>query len=269
MSTGGSGKGARRSPQVQSVERAAGLLKQLGRIGRPASLSELAAASGLQRATAWRILTTLEQAGFVERASPAGGFALGQGLVAITASVFGDCERLARLTRPHLESLARDTGLSAAVSMVRGGRVVVLDQADPPSVVSVNWVGKEFPMHTSSPGKLLLAALPARELDEFLSRPLERLTKKTITNPACLRAELEQVRRTGVAVSDEEFEEGCVGVSASVEDPSGALAAIVTLTGPVFRMQRRRFPTLRAQVLETARMIEATLYGNRPLSRSL
>jgi DNA-binding IclR family transcriptional regulator len=126
-------------------------------------------------------------------------------------------------------------------------------------VLSINWVGKEFPLHTSSPGKLVLARLPPEELDELLSSPLKRLTKKTITTADALRADLERVRRLKTAISDEEFEEGCVGISAPVEDATGGMTAIITVTGPSFRMPARRLPTLISNVRDAARATETSL----------
>jgi DNA-binding IclR family transcriptional regulator len=189
----------------------------------------------------------------VERASPAGGFYVGPAAVTIAAGALQHSERIVRLTRPHLADLTRQTGLTAAVSVVRGEQVLVLDQTDPPSVLCVNWVGKKFPLHTSSPGKLVLARLPPEELDDLLSRPLQRLTKKTIATPDALRADLERVRRMKVAVSNEEFEEGCVGISAAATDSAGGIAVIITVTGPSFRMPARRLPALMARVQDAAR----------------
>jgi DNA-binding IclR family transcriptional regulator len=245
--------------RIQSVARAADLLKQLGELGRPASVRELATACRLGRATAWRLLVTLEEARLVERASPASGFYVGPAAVTVAAGALGYSERIIRLARPHLELLTRQTGLTAAVSVVRGEQVLVLDQVDPSSVLSINWVGKEFPLHTSSPGKLVLARLSPEELDELLSSPLKRLTKKTITTADALRADLERVRRLKAAISDEEFEEGCAGVSAAVEDSTGGMAAIITVTGPSFRMPARRLPTLLTNVRHAARATETSL----------
>jgi DNA-binding IclR family transcriptional regulator len=245
--------------RIQSVARAADLLKQLGELGRPASVRELATACDLGRATAWRLLVTLEQAGLVERASPSSGFYVGPAAVIIAAGALQHFERIIRLTRPHLTELTRQTGLTAAVSVVRGEQVLVLDQTDPPSVLCVNWIGKEFPLHTSSPGKLVLARLPPEELDELLSRPLQRLTKKTIATPNALRADLERVRRMKAAISNEEFEEGCVGISAAAGDSAGGIAVIITVTGPAFRMPARRLPTLMAKVQDAARATGVSL----------
>ena len=195
----------------------------------------------------------------MERASPASGFYVGPAAITVAAGALGYSERIVRLTRPHLELLTRQTGLTAAVSVVRAEQTLVLDQVDPPSVLSINWVGKEFPLHTSSPGKLVLARLPPEELDELLSSPLKRLTKKTITTADALRADLERVRRLKTAISDEEFEEGCVGISAPVEDATGGMTAIITVTGPSFRMPARRLPTLISNVRDAARATETSL----------
>jgi DNA-binding IclR family transcriptional regulator len=250
---------ARPRPPVQSVARAAGLLQQLAVLGRPASLTELAAASGLERTTAWRLLTTLEACGLVDRESSSDGFRVGFGAVAVAAAALGDGTALASRVRPELRRLCAATGEAAAVCLVRGARVLVVDQVDPPSVVSVSWVGREFPLHASSPGKLVLASLDPGDLDRFLAGPLEALTDRTITDAAALRRDLARVRASGVATSDEEFERGCVGFSAAVPDWAGRPVAIVGVTGPIFRMRRARFPFYRQEVLRSARAAAAAL----------
>ena len=248
----GTGGGLARPP-VQSVARAVGLLQQLAVLGRPASLAELAASSGLERTTAWRLLTTLEACGLVDRESSSDGFRVGFGAVAIAAAALGDGAALARRVRPELRRLSEATGEAAAACLIRGTRVLVVDQIDPPSVVSVSWIGREFPLHSSSPGKLVLASLPPGDLDRFLTEPLQALTERTITDASALRAELDRVRASGVAASDEEFELGCVGFGAAVNDWAGRPIAVVGITGPSFRMRRNRFPFYRHEVLRSAR----------------
>ena len=245
-------------PPVQSVARAVGLLQQLAVLGRPATLSELAAACRLERTTAWRLLTTLEACGLVDRESSSDGFRVGFGAVAVAAAALGDGAALASRVRPELCRLGQATGEAAAVCLVRGTRVIVVDQVDPPSVVSVSWVGREFPLHASSPGKLVLASLAPGDLDRFLGEPLQALTDRTIVDGSALRRELARVRASGVAASDEEFERGCVGFSAAVPDWAWP-AAIVGVTGPSFRMRRSRFPFYRQEVLRSAQAAAAAL----------
>lgn len=252
-------------PPIQSVARAAGLLQQLAVIGRPASLAELAAACGLERTTAWRLLTTLEACGLVDRDSSSDGFRVGFGTVAIASATLSDGEALASRVRPELRRLSAATGEAAAVCLVRGTRVIVVDQVDPPSVVSVSWLGREFPLHTSSPGKLVLASLAPDDLDRFLAEPRQALTERTITDESALREELARVRASGVAASDEEFESGCIGFSAAVNDWAGRPVAIISVTGPSFRMRPSRFPIYRREVLGCAHAAASALgYGPRP-----
>jgi DNA-binding IclR family transcriptional regulator len=147
---------------------------------------------------------------------------------------------------------------------VRGIRVVVVDQVNPPSVMSVSWIGREFPLHTSSPGKLVLASLDPGDLDRILVHPLQALTERTITDPGKLRQELARVRASGVAASDQEFERGCVGFSAAVTDWTGRPAAILSVTGPNFRMPRNRYPFYRQQLLRSVHAAATTLGYHRP-----
>jgi DNA-binding IclR family transcriptional regulator len=252
-------RGGRTRPPVQSVARAVGLLQELASLGRPASLAELAASRRLERTTAWRLLTTLEACGLVDRESSSDGFRVGFGAVAIAAAALGDGAALASRVRPELRRLSKATGEAAAACLIRGTRVLVVDQVDPPSVVSVSWIGREFPLHTSSPGKLVLASLLPDDLDRFLAEPLQALTERTITDASALRRELARVRASGVAASDEEFELGCVGFSAAVNDWAGRPIAIVGITGPSFRMRRTRFPFYRQEVLRSARAAAVAL----------
>jgi DNA-binding IclR family transcriptional regulator len=248
---------------VQSVARAAQLLKVIGAADRPPTVGELAAACGLQRATAWRLLITLEQNDLVERTGPRSGFRVGPGLLSMRSATATELERLARVARPELEHLAKSTGLAAGVAGVRLGRVHVVEQVDPPSVVVVRWVGREFPLHTSSPGKLVLAYMGETELSQFLKRPLVRLTPRTITARDALRKELLHVRQVGFAVSNEEFEVGCVGISAPVEDRDGALRAVIAVTGPNYRMPGKRLAGVAAAVQASARRTAEALFPGR------
>jgi DNA-binding IclR family transcriptional regulator len=244
------------------VARAAGLLQQLAVLGRPASLAELSSLSGLERSTAWRLLTTLEACGLVDRESSSDGFRVGFGAVAVAAAALSDGTAMAGRVQPELRRLCAATGETAAVSLVRGTRVIVVDQVNPPSVMSVSWIGREFPLHTSSPGKLVLASLHPGDLDRYLAQPLQALTERTITDPAKLRHELAQVQASGVAASNQEFEDGCVGFSAAMTDWAGRLAAILSVTGPSFRIRRNRFPFYRQQLLRSAHAAAAALgYG--------
>lgn len=257
--TGGEARAPEGRHGIQSVSRAVRMLKVLASSETPLSVPALARSCGLQRTTAWRLLVTLEGEGLVERETPGGRFRVGYAAVAIAARALDGSRATARVLHPVLEALVRATGESALSSVVQGMRTLLVDEVDPPSVLSVNWVGKEFPLHSSSMGKILLAALPAAELDRFLAEPLARLTARTITDPAQLRTDLARVRVGRVAVSDEEFELGCVGLSAAVEAPGSLPVAILTVTGPASRIPTSKFPLVARHLCAAADLARKTL----------
>lgn len=262
LMTGSSGGGtpeAEGRQGIQSVRRAVRMLKVLALSESPLGVPALARSCGLQRTTAWRLLVTLEGEGLVERDTPGGRFRVGYGAVTIAARALDESRATARVLHPVLEALVRATGESALSSVVRGMRTLLVDEVNPPSALTVNWVGKEFPLHTSSMGKVLLAALPAAELDRFLAEPLARLTTRTIIDPTQLRNDLATVRLGRVAVSDEEFELGCVGLSAAVEAPGSLPAAILTVTGPASRIPASRFPLVASHLCAAADLARKTL----------
>src|SRR5262249_5341520 len=159
-------------------------------LGRPASLAELSSLSGLERSTAWRLLTTLEACGLVDRESSSDGFRVGYGAVAVAAAALSDGTALASRVQPELRRLCAATGQTAGVALVRGTGVIVVDQVTPPWVRSGSWIGRESPLPPSPPGKLVLAWLAPGAPDRFRPQPLQALTERTITDPAKLRQEL-------------------------------------------------------------------------------
>src|SRR5262249_14017521 len=123
---------------------------------------------------------------------------------------------------------------------------------------------RDSPLHPPSPGKTSLPPWTHADLAPFLPQPRQALTERTITDASALRQELARVRASGVAVSDQEFERGCIGFGAAVTDWAGRLAAIVSVTGPSFRMRRNRFPFYRREVLNCAHAAAAALGYDPP-----
>src|SRR5919107_95252 len=108
--------------RVQSVARAAELLKALGASGAPATVFELADRCGLNRSTAWRILATLEDEGLVERDATTGRYAVGDALVGLAAG--GGTEPLARRAHPLLRALADACAEPASLAVPRALQLV-------------------------------------------------------------------------------------------------------------------------------------------------
>jgi DNA-binding IclR family transcriptional regulator len=131
----------RESTQVQSVERAATLLRAVAAASGPASTATaLAQAVGLNRTTTWRILATLEQQRLVSLDRDTGWYSLGFGLVDLAGQAGGTS--MARSAHAVLARIAGRTGETAALAVMRDGALTYVAEADAGAIVSVTWQGR-------------------------------------------------------------------------------------------------------------------------------
>jgi len=227
--------------RAQSLNRAAALVRAVGE--RPgATTAQLARACDLPVATAARLLATLSDEGFAERTVDGGGWTLGLPLVRLARAADPDRALLAA-SAPVLEEVAELAGESAALAVPRPGPAMdVIAQADGPGLLGVSdWVGRDFPLHASGPGKLVLAELDDAALADWVARTRpERLTPRTITSLRGLRAELAAIRRQGWAELDDELEPELSSLAVTVRGARGIALAFIGVSGPSGRLDARR-----------------------------
>jgi DNA-binding IclR family transcriptional regulator len=241
------------------VQKAIALLRAAAADGAP-SVSALARAARLPRATALRMVVTMEEEGFLLRVGNGERVVLGPELLALVrgADESGVVVKLAREPLRELGQRLRETVTLSVVA--RDGQLDLVDQVDGPRQIRPgDWVGQRFPLHASASGKILLAGLDDVRLDEFLSRPLVRLTPATITQPDALRRELARVRRRGYATTIDELEEGLSGVAVGVSAASGSLLAVVNVSGPTPRLDRGRLAEMALPLRAVADRLESEL----------
>jgi DNA-binding IclR family transcriptional regulator len=246
------------SSRVQSVRRAVGLLRAIAGSAASPTAPELAERCRLNRSTAWRILQTLEDEGLLDRDPQTNRYSIGYELTRLAANAD---ESLLRVARPHLVELSSRTGETVSLAVPRRLELVYVEQIQAPHVMSADWLGRAVPLHGTSTGKALLAWLPASELDELLSEPLESFTEATITDPARLREELEEVRRLGYAVSRGELEASLWGVSAAILDRGRRPIAVVSVWGAERRVQGSGVDELGEATAATAATLAAVATG--------
>ncbi|HET7901887.1 MAG TPA: IclR family transcriptional regulator [Candidatus Nanopelagicales bacterium] len=252
---------ADRSGRVQSVDRAAALLRAVARSAPAgAPVAELALQCGLNRATAWRLLATLEDNGLVEREPGTGRYVLGLGIARLASAVGVD--GLVRRARPVLERLSAASGETADLAVVRPTGLTYVDEVAPATVMAANWLGRNVPLHATSSGKTWLAWLPPREAHTLLSAPLARFTATTLTTLPELDDELTAIRARGYGTCSGEFESQLYGVSAPVLD-DGRPVAVISVWGPSDRITEDRFPELGRLVADAADEIAGVLVGAR------
>jgi DNA-binding IclR family transcriptional regulator len=215
----------------QSVQKAITLLRATAASSEGASVSSLARTAGLPRATALRLIQTMEQDGLLLRLPHSDRVLLGPELVRLARQVdMGSLLReVAKSRLGELSEAVRET-VTLSVVAPDGGLDLVYQVAGPQHLVPRSWLGQRFPLHASSSGKILLSADHER-LERLLRDPLPALTPHTITARRALRQELEQVRVRGYAATVDELEEGLAGVSVGIFGESGALVGVINVTG--------------------------------------
>ncbi|MGH3431952.1 MAG: IclR family transcriptional regulator [Thermocrispum sp.] len=248
----------RRSGGVQSVERAVAILEFLARYGW-SGVTDVGNELGVHKSTAFRLLSTLEAGGLVEQHADSGKYRLGVGLTRLARGV-ADEPNLTQQARPACEWLARQTDETVTLTVLEGGGCVTVDQIGSTSiVVSRSWLGRQTPLHCTSPGKVFLAFLPEERLTKGLARPRQRYTERTIVGDAPLRAEALRVRANGFATTVDELEDGLTAAAAPVRDASGDVVAALGLSGPSYRLQPDRLAELVPLVRQAAGLASARL----------
>jgi DNA-binding IclR family transcriptional regulator len=237
--------------RIQSVDRAIDLLLAVAAAGPTAAgVPALAKACGLNRATAWRLLKTLQARGMVT-VDANGRYALGVTAVELGGAAGPDA--LIAAAHPLLERMCAKTGETASLAMPAVGGLTYVDEVTPIAVLTASWLGRSVALHATSTGKALLAFLPPGELRRVLPAALPAFTDTTITSADELADELAATRARGYGTCAGELEPSLYGVSAPVLDRTGRPLAVLSIWGPKDRLPEERFAELGPIAVEAAR----------------
>ncbi|MFE4855828.1 IclR family transcriptional regulator C-terminal domain-containing protein [Streptomyces sp. NPDC056670] len=253
---------------VESLARGLTVITAFGPGRAELTLSAVAEATGLPRATARRALITLHHLGLV--AAEGRAFRLTPRVLAL------GCPPLSRTTlsdiaAPHLAALVRTVHDSASLAVLDGDAIHYTARVATTRIMSVNiTLGTRFPAYATAMGRVLLADLPAPQRAERLGRTaLPALTPRTVTSPAVLTDVLDEVAGQGYAVVDEELEEGLRSIAVPVRDAAGRAVAAVNVA---MHTTRRTLAQCRTELLPelraTAAAIEADLHVVNRFRRS-
>ncbi|MQA07161.1 MAG: helix-turn-helix domain-containing protein [Pseudonocardiaceae bacterium] len=255
---------------VRAVSRAMQLLS--GLTTGPQHLATLAARAELSKATASRLLATLEMDQLVIQDSSTGQYSLGPGCFQFAEAISGGASGLELVAKPELDRLREESGETATLHVRIGGqRICVAELPSPHPIRYTAGIGAAAPIHTGSAGKVLLAFLDDTGRAELLRLiTLEPRTPATITDRSVLQGELDRVRVQGWAESYGERIDGAVAVSAPVFDGNDRILAALSVLGPASRLNSSQIRGLAPLVTEQAGQITGRLrqISNEVLSSS-
>jgi len=219
------------------------------------SISQLAVKTGISRAAVRRCLYTLAKLGFAG-AEEGSRYALRPHMLALSNS-YSASNSLSTAAQPILERMSAALHESFSVATLDGDEIVYIARSTVSRVMSDDLhIGSRLPAYCTSIGRVLLAYMPAEQLEQYLARVvLTPHTARTVSSVEKLRLALRNVRRHGYALVDQEFEVGLRSIAVPVHSPTGRVVATINLSGSaprisLYEMQTRFLPHLRNAATE-------------------
>ncbi|MFF9815192.1 IclR family transcriptional regulator [Streptomyces sp. NPDC014006] len=250
---------------VQSIERAAAILRLLAGGPRRLGLGEVASALGLAKGTAHGILRTLQHVDFVEQDAATGKYQLGAALLHLGTSYL-DVNELRSRSINWADALAARSGEAVRLGTPLEGKVLVIHHVfRPDDTLQTLDVGALLPLHASSLGKVLMAfgATPA---DPVLEAAPEPYTRHTLVHPDDITRALGEIREHGWGAEVQEMSMGEAGIAAPIRAHGGLAVGAIGVSGPVERIcdaKGRPQPALVTVLREAARAISRDLGAAR------
>jgi IclR family transcriptional regulator, pca regulon regulatory protein len=225
------------------------------------NLAEIVATTNLNKSRAFRILSTLEMLGYLERDATTRCYRPGLKALELGFTALNSLE-VAEVAQPYLKALTQVCGETTNLSVRDGAEIIYVARIATQQIISVNLQrGSRLPVHCTSMGKAQLIDCTREELLDLLGEgPYRKLTVNTITCPADLMAELDKIRRQGYAVNDEELAMGLRSVASPIRDYGGNVVAAINISVPGHRISRQALEEdLAPRVVDTARRISTAL----------
>ena len=246
--------------KIQSIERAATILRLLSGRNRRLGVVEIAGEMGLPKGTVHGLLRTLQSVGFVEQDEEGGKYKLGAALLHMGSSYLDGNELRTRALN-WSDSLATRTREAVRIGTLHDEQVLVVHHVfRPDDTLQTLDVGTLLPAHATALGKVLLAHHPY-VASALMAAGLEAYTEATITDPERLERELSRVRAQGWAVEVGELVPGQVSYGAPIADRRGMTVGAMGIFGPPERLLAARQPRgdLLAYVRDGARAVSREL----------
>lgn len=248
---------------VQSFARGLQVIRSFNAAAPRQTLTEVAGRTGLTRAGARRILLTLQTLGYVE--SDGKLFALTPRILDLGFAYLSSMP-MWNVAEPVMEALVEQVKESSSAAVLEGTDIVYVLRVSTRKIMrNTLGVGSRLPAYCTSMGRMLLAGLPDDDVVRLLkATPLEARTRYTLTDVDALLAKVQQARRQGWCLVNQELEEGLVSMAAPIVNRAGRTVASINISGqvnrtPVRQMQEGMLQPLRDAATEiSARLTTPT-----------
>lgn len=244
---------------IKSLDKVMQVLECFSRRDANLTPADIATRTGLPRATAHRLASTLRDIGLLEQNGRRDTYKLGMKLFQFGSLVLANLD-LDKRARPHTTRLQHITGETVHLCVFDGSEMAFVERHETGSAANTAVTRIEAtPVFCTGVGKAFLAFQEALLIDRIIDEGLSRRTTHTLTDPQALRDDLQRTRERGYAVDNEENEPGIRCLAAPVRDANGQVIAAISVSGPVERIAPARIEGLAPIVRETADAVSREL----------
>ncbi len=244
---------------VQSLSKGLDVIRAFGPDHKSMTLSDVARATGLTRASARRLLLTLVELDYAK--SDGKHYSLRPRVLELGYAYLSSLT-LPDIAQPHIEELVALTHESSSVAVLDRSDVVYVVRVPTKRIMTVAIsVGTRFPAYATSLGRALLSGLSSSDLANYLeTTALRKLTERTVVDPDKLRQIIETTRTDGYAITDQELEDGLRSIAVPIKDAKGATIAAINISAQAARVTTEELSSdFLPQLLRTAALIESDL----------
>lgn len=259
-------KKAKPNYPIKVLDKSLSVLELLLQKGSSMNMTELSEKLGFYPSTIHRILDTLKHWGYVEQDPHTQKYQLGLKALELGMAKLHQMD-LVREATPYLKELVNQCNETVHLGVLEEGEVLYLAKEESSHTIRmISYVGKRAPLHCTSLGKVLLAYLSTEERKEILGeKVLPRLTENTITDKRELEKELSKIREQGFALDREENEKDVRCVAAPIRNYQGEVIAAISISSPIFRIDKNTQNNLKDAIIETSEKISKRLGYNSKL----
>lgn len=225
------------------------------------TVSEISKRLGYSQSKTYRLIRTLTRYNLLKEEHGTARYTLGLNTLRLGLLAKGQFN-LSNLAQPLMRELSLRTKETVLLTAVNGTRGIVLErvESEEPVRFSVFQPGVTIPLHCGASSKILMAFLPEEEWDHIIGKEgLKRYTPNTITDAEELKTHLRQIRKKGVAFSDQEVDRDVRAVAAPILGPLDELIAGLSIAGPIYRISKRKVSDLGKLAIEYADKISFPL----------
>jgi DNA-binding IclR family transcriptional regulator len=242
---------------LQSVQHGLRILQLFKREKSIWGTTEIARELGLPKSTVKRLLDVLCMNGFIEKAGTK--YRLGLSLLNLSGVIKYHMEIKREAAEP-LQSLVDKIGETAMIPTLEEGKVIYLLKIEckHPSQLHGD-IGDNNPATCSSSGKILLAHLPIKKVEEILQAGMFKLGPNSVSDPEILKDQLQTIKEQGYCICIDEMHENSLSISAPIKDYTGQVVTAVSVIGPRKRMSTKSIPEIVDAVVKTAQDISSRL----------